>query len=189
MKAVECIATSNGENARLFEEVTRGPISPQTILLRLYDDLGDSYIRDGLFYYLHTVTGLLWPRSPFRPETALERKVFGRLLAAYRRQFCIGDRGPPWQGMISKGFSTYISCALSHYVCVCVLLIMNNSSVAVRYCHFTSARMFESQLYGTIFGVIAQWLSSQTIETSSAWRLLCRIAESSSAHISPRKPS
>lgn len=153
------MAVSQGENEHLFKEVTTGPISSQSILRRLYCDFGDStYIRDGFLYYFYIVMGFLWPKRPFRAETALERKVFGRFLAAYRRQLCIGDQGSPWQGMISKRHFTYIACALPHHVCVYVLLIMDNSSMAVHCLMvFPSARMSESQLYGVI-GTISQWL-------------------------------
>lgn len=126
-----------------LEVVIRGlgadPETSERYLLRLCDALDDSRFKDDSLYYLQLVTSAIWPRLSFDLNDPLQRQAFGRILAAYRRQLCLGDWKLESHKVISGGHFFFVRTTISDIAAT------------------PSCRMPESQLFG-IIGTLAQWL-------------------------------
>lgn len=169
MKAIECLATSRPA-LDLHKEVTKDPIDAKTILSCLHRDFSDSYVQDGFLHYLHSVMWAVYSVRSMRLESALERRVLGSCLAAYRRQLCIGDRGPSWQALVSKSHWQFIGYDFTRVPSASATHVEFHNSSQIIQCSriFSSARIRESHVYG-IIGTIAQWLIPAMEDKDAPW--------------------
>jgi hypothetical protein len=105
-----------------------------------------------------------------RLESALERRVLGSCLAAYRRQLCIGDRGPSWQALVSKSHWQFIGYDFTRVSSASATHVEFHNSSQIIQCSriFSSARIRESHVYG-IIGTIAQWLIPAMEDKDAPW--------------------
>ncbi|GJE90283.1 zinc finger MYND domain-containing protein [Phanerochaete sordida] len=150
MRALQSIATSPGGTEQLLPEILEGPITSQDIFHAFCRDFSDPDVRDGFLYYAHTVMGVLWPTRIQRLESKLERRAFGCFLGAYRRQLCIGDRGPGWHGIVTQGHFSFVALTLRYAA------------------SHPGTPVPEAQFYGIVC-IIAHWLVPAMDGTEEPW--------------------